>query len=137
MKLPVNAILSVDGIIYLKGIDLEDSFLLGLHFNEDQSELCIDLEFSIWPESQYYQPPKPNEWTCYRRGQLIFNGVKQINGFSNLKDLESSIDPDGEKDWGNIHGLRMCNEQVKLATEQIEIVLVADRLEIIIVDAIQ
>ena len=46
-----------------KGIDLNDSFVLSWY--QGTNELTFELEASIWPESTYYEKPKPNEHTCY------------------------------------------------------------------------
>ena len=39
-----------------KGIDLNDSFVL--NWAHEDSQLCFELEASIWPESDYYFKPK-------------------------------------------------------------------------------
>ncbi len=85
---------------FLVGVDLQDSFVLGWHYNDQTFE--IELEFSIWPESKYYEAPKIGEHTCYRLGSLLFEGVLSINGLLNQNDMQPTIDLDGSKDYGNI-----------------------------------
>lgn len=86
-----------------RGIDLNDSFVLGWHYEGDR--LIFNLEVSVWPESEYYHAPKEGEYTCYRRGTLIFEGVKSIKGLLPMAEARSSTDASGEADYGNIDTL--------------------------------
>lgn len=86
-----------------RGIDLNDSFVLAWELNSDR--LAFDLEASIWPESPHYERPKPNEHTCYRRAQLIFEGFISVNGLKNMDQVEGHIDPDGTMDFDCIEEL--------------------------------
>ncbi|OAQ40792.1 hypothetical protein A5893_07600 [Pedobacter psychrophilus] len=130
MELPEDTIISENGKIHIKGIDLEDSWLLGIEYFENKSLLIIDLEFSIWPESKYYSKPKENEWTCYKKGQIKFKEVEQLNGIISLKDFKPSIDSESEKDWGNIYGLRIEENKFKFETNDSKISLFANQLEL-------
>ncbi|EOV6324833.1 hypothetical protein JKP22_22655 [Vibrio vulnificus] len=85
---------------FLVGVDLQDSFVLGWNYCDQTLE--IELEFSIWPESEYYKTPKVGEYTCYRLGSLLFNDVSSITGLLNQSDIQPTLDPDGSKDYGNI-----------------------------------
>ncbi|WP_281948570.1 hypothetical protein [Vibrio parahaemolyticus] len=85
---------------FLVGVDLQDSFVLGWNYNDQTLE--IELEFSIWPESKYYESPKVGEYTCCRSGFLLFEGVLNINGLLNQNEVQPTIDFDGSKDYGNI-----------------------------------
>ena len=114
------------------GFYFEDCCLLSLKFDEMKSKLTLEIDFSIWPDSIYYLTPKPNEWTCYRKGQINFIGIKQIDGLIDLADYEPTIDVTGEKDWGNIYGFRKEGEQIKFEICDREVSLVADEIEIII-----
>ena len=84
----------------LKGIDLTDSFVLSWRTEDDS--LIFNVEFSLWPESEFYTPPKPNQYTCYRKSSLIFTNVSQLNGLKSMKETQSTTDPDGTIDYGNI-----------------------------------
>ncbi|AUD77728.1 hypothetical protein CW740_00145 [Kangiella profundi] len=76
-----------------KGIDLNDSFVLGC--SQSEGRLSFDLEASIWPESKFYTEPKKNEYTCYKKAFLSFVGVDSIQGLKPIEAVASSTDPDG------------------------------------------
>ena len=59
-----------DKMEMFKGIDLNDTFILS--WRRNGSELRFDVEASIWPESKYYEAPKPDEYTCYKPAILTF-----------------------------------------------------------------
>lgn len=83
-----------------KGVDLHDSFVLSWHL--DSREFTIELDASIWPESDYYQAPVNNEFTCYLKASLKFNEFENIIGLLPISEVVANIDPDGSKDYGNI-----------------------------------
>ena len=85
------------------GIDLHDSFVLS--WNTKNNSIVLELEVSIWPGSSHYDAPKKNEYTCYKRGALRFNGASKIQGLKDCKEVTPSQDPDGSKDYGNIEHL--------------------------------
>ena len=85
---------------FLVGVELQDSFVLG--WNYCNQTLEIELEFSIWPESEYYKTPKAGEYTCYRLGSLLFDNVSSVTGLLNQSDIQPALDPDDSKDYGNI-----------------------------------
>ena len=86
-----------------EGIDLNDSFILNWQCTENEFALLI--EASIWPDSQFYQAPKENEYTCYKQAQLTFSNCKTIVGIKPMKQAKSNTDPDGSIDYGNIDTL--------------------------------
>ncbi len=92
----------------LIGIQLQDSFVLSWGMNRDS--LVFDVEFSLWPEHPQYQTPKPNEWTCYQRGKLLFEGVSSQQGLLSIDNVRSSTDASGELDYGNIDELEEIND---------------------------
>ncbi|MGI3039972.1 hypothetical protein [Vibrio diabolicus] len=97
---------------FLVGVDLQDSFVLGWSYNDQTLE--IELEFSIWPESKYYEAPKVGEYTCYRLGSLLFEGGFKIKGLLNQNDIQPTIDLDGSKDYGNIDYLEKNQSYFKV-----------------------
>jgi hypothetical protein len=86
-----------------QGIDLNDSYVLSWELAS--SRLVFHLEVSIWPESKYYAPPKPNEYTCYRKGTLSFENLISLSGLQSMTETVSSTDSQGEIDFGNIDDL--------------------------------
>jgi hypothetical protein len=84
----------------LLGIDLQDSFVLSWSVENDW--LTFEVEASIWPDSPHYEPPLPDEYTCYKRATLTFHGFDSIEGLKHMEDVRFSVDPDGSRDFGNI-----------------------------------
>lgn len=91
-----------------RGIDLNDSFILGWRL-EGQC-VIFELEASIWPESEYYIPPKPGEYTCYRRATLAFKNVTECVGLPSMKSAPKSADAAERIDFGNIDSLQALND---------------------------
>lgn len=90
-----------------RGVDLNDSFVLDWCYENDH--LSIELEASIWPESIYYSKPKKNEYTCYRKATLKFVGVKEVSGLKPKELVQSTRDPNGSIDYGNIDVLNVTD----------------------------
>lgn len=93
-------------------VDLEDSFVLGWNFNAKSRQLVFDLEVSLWKGHQHYTKPLPNEYTCYKRAQLIFENVVTIYGLLSMDKVKYSTDPDGSVDYGNIKGFHKSGNSV-------------------------
>ncbi len=132
MKLPDDSEINSDGIIYLKGIYLEDSWLLGLNHDEELKVLCLKVDLSIWPESKFYSKPLLDDWTCYKKAEIKFIGIRKMTGLFDLTDIKPSIDATGEQDWDCIYGLRILENQCKFEICDREITLIADELQLII-----
>jgi hypothetical protein len=92
----------------LKGIDLNDSFVLSWSLGTD--ELAFEIEASIWPDSKYYDKPKKNEYTCYKPARLLFKYVKEVNGLLEMAQVTPSTDAKSQKDYGNIDALQENSE---------------------------
>ncbi|WP_417442067.1 hypothetical protein [Idiomarina sp.] len=83
-----------------QGIDLNDSFVLG--WRHEGRDVIFDIEASIWPSSEHYMTPKPNEYTCYRRATLAFENISECVGLLPMASVAKSTDAAGETDFGNI-----------------------------------
>lgn len=116
----------------LQGIDLTDSCVLGWDHQGDTLEFRMD--FSLWPESQYYREPKPNEWTCYRRGRLRFDHVTKIQGLKSLTDIKWASDASGERDAGNIDYFDEKQGTIQMGGEFGDVVVKCSSLSVIIDD---
>lgn len=90
-----------------KGIDLNDSFVLDWLLTE--TELSFELEASIWPDSEFYQTPKPNQHTCYKSAELKFSNFTKVTGLKLKSQTHASKEPDGSIDYGNIDSLTKTN----------------------------
>lgn len=91
-----------------RGIDLTDSFILGWRL--EGQRVIFELEASIWPESEYYMPPKPGEYTCYRRATLAFKNVIECIGLPSMESAPKSADAAGKIDFGNIDSLQILDD---------------------------
>ena len=98
-----------------RGIDLTDSFVLAWQLDGDR--LAFDLEASIWPESPHYERPKPNEYTCYKRAQLVFKGFTAVSGLKDMDQVKGHIDPDGTKDFDCIEELNETESGFRITGE--------------------
>jgi len=87
------------------GIDLNDSFILSWRL--EGRSVHFELEASIWPESEHYMPPKPGEYTCYRRATLAFKNIIECIGLPSMDSAPTSADAAGEIDFGNIDSLQI------------------------------
>ena len=93
-------------IITFDGVELKDSFILGWHFDSAVKKLIFDLEVSLWQGNKYYTPPVNGEYTCYKRGTLVFDDVKSIDGLLPMDVVKHTTDIDGSIDCGNVESLR-------------------------------
>ncbi|MDN3649558.1 hypothetical protein QWZ13_11670 [Reinekea marina] len=84
----------------LEHIDLWESFVLGWELKGE--ELRIKIDAYLFPEHEGYTEPKENEWACFASAYLIFDGVKDMDGFSSLAECKPAVDATGEKDFGHI-----------------------------------
>jgi len=94
------------------GVDLEDSWVLGWHFNSGQNQLVFDLEVSLRQEHKYYDTPLSGEYTCYKYGCLIFDDVTNIHNLLPMDAVKPTVDPEGSVDYGNIEGLRHVSDDI-------------------------
>lgn len=76
------------------GVDLEDSWVLGWRFDSTSNQLVFDLDVSLWEGHEHYAKPLSGEWTCYKRGRLVFDQVSKVKGLLPMESVKHSIDPD-------------------------------------------
>jgi hypothetical protein len=89
------------------GISLEDTWIEGWHYDPQVQRLVFDVEFSLWPGHPKYEEPWPNEWTCYKRGRLIFEGVRSLTGLEDQGSVRPALDADDKVDYGNFDALNV------------------------------
>jgi len=82
-----------------KGIDLSDSFVLSWSLDD---KFSIEIEASVWPESEHYLKPLDNEYTCYRNAVLTFSNFSECVGVVEQNSRTPTRDLDGTLDYGNI-----------------------------------
>ncbi len=89
-------------------VDIENSIVLGWVF--DNSMLSFELEVALSKGHQCYSMPKKNERACFKRGQLIFSNVTEIDG---LLPMENVIPIGGianEYDYDTVHCILIAVE---------------------------
>ncbi|WNC69089.1 hypothetical protein RI845_02785 [Thalassotalea nanhaiensis] len=95
-----------------KGIDLNDSLVID--WSLENNRLKFDLIASIWPESDFYYPPKKDEYTCYRNALISFENITSITGLLSKESVKPSTDADGSIDYGNIDTLTVLEDKFEL-----------------------
>ncbi len=78
---------------------LEDSYLLGMM--AEGRQLRFRILFALTGEHPSYRPPLPQEQHCYRRGDVIADGVTILSQRGGALPYISS-DPDGTFDFGSV-----------------------------------
>jgi hypothetical protein len=105
----------IESMDIFKGIDFNDSFVLGWSSNE--TEITFKIEASIWPESPFYIKPKSNEYTCYRKCEIQFTEFSSYSGLAEQSNIKPVKDLDGTLDYGNIDSLLKTNQGFKVIGE--------------------
>jgi hypothetical protein len=82
----------------LAEVYLEDSWVLKV--DERGDALVFDLEAVLMERHTLYEPPRPGEMYCYRRGLLVVRSPQPI--LFRRSGNPPTVDPDGEQDYGNI-----------------------------------
>ena len=77
---------------------LEDSYVLG--YLEDYNQLEFLIEFVLTEKSPFYSSPESGNQYCYKKGRLIFPGIKAIEW--KRQTFKKTTDLNGEIDYGNI-----------------------------------
>ena len=98
-----------------KGLDLNDSFVLG--WSSTETDITIKIEASLWPESSLYLKPKFDEYTCYRSCEIKFSGFSSFTGLIDQNNVKPVKDIDGTLDYGNIDSLVRVNQGFKVFGE--------------------
>lgn len=99
----------------LEGIDLSESFVLS--WTATDARLVFQMEFALWPESSFYRKPRDGEWTCFRRGALVFDRITLVEGLIKQEDVRGATDASGERDYGNVETFEEADDGVKLSGE--------------------
>lgn len=89
---------------------LEESFVLGI--SALPTRVTIDVEFALTPDHPAYVPPPPDENEAYRRGQILFSGVRRPVWAD--QGVRPATDATGEIDYGHIDDLRWDGEIFEL-----------------------
>jgi hypothetical protein len=116
----------------LRGLYLEDSWVLDI--SASRGQLVITAEFVLTEEHTAYAPARAGEQYCYRRGVLVFDGVRDLTWTGQLSSRPSR-DSDGSIDYGNIDSLIIDGDhytvegnlgKIDLRAASIRVALVSD-----------
>ena len=96
-----------------ENIDLQDSFVIGWK-NSDET-FFIDMEVSIWPGHKDYEKPKKDEYTCYKKGRLIFRSPQNVKGLLNINDVTpNKVLPEEIPDYDTVDDLEIGDTEFHL-----------------------
>ena len=76
------------------------------------TSVAFTIEFVLTPRHELYQPAKPNEQHCYRRGTLRFERVQNVAWTERLSP--PATDASGEVDYVNIREFTFEGNEYKL-----------------------
>lgn len=74
---------------------LEESYVVAIEATPGGLRLTLDL--ALRPSHPNFQPPPPDEYLCYRRGDLVFSGVRRLAWTG--QGLPPAVDSSGEPDY--------------------------------------
>ncbi len=104
------------------GIHLEDSWILS--WSKTEEGLAFQVEFSLWPNSPFYETPKANQWTCYKIGKIVFPNLISVDGLKDMEKVKPNIGPDGEKDYGSFDSFCLASDNTYSVTWEQEEILI-------------
>ncbi len=93
------------------GIYLEDSFVLSIC--ELDNEISFIVEAVLTENHPLYVPPKEGEQYCYKKGKIVFQGLKQVEWID--RNEAPFTDAAGEEDYGNIDVFELYSGVYKLS----------------------
>lgn len=121
---------SYENLPGLAGYYFEDSYVLGI--TEDESRLAFALELVLTEDHPGYQPPKPGEMYCYRRGTLTFSGYQQLEWLE--RTSAAYTDVTGEIDHGNIDTFVRADGTYELAGDWGRVRVTGGRYDLVLTD---
>ena len=105
-----------------------------LDISASRGQLVITAEFVLTEEHASYAPARAGEQHCYRKGVLVFDGVRDLTWMGQLSSRPSR-DLDGSVDYGNIDSLTVEGDhytvegdlgKIDLHAASIRVALVSD-----------
>ena len=111
-------------------IDLPDSYLLGWTITPNSVEFQLDVV--LCKNHPKYTKPQPDEWACFHRGRLLFQGVQSLIGLSDQSIVSPFTDAAGEHDYGHIDALSRNGDRFRLAGDFGEVTLTAQDIHLVL-----
>jgi hypothetical protein len=110
----------------LTDLVLEESYVLDIEARPSTVRFAVD--FVLTPRHPSYQPPPPNESNCYRKGELLFTGVREL-AWSD-QGAPPAHDASGEVDYGNIDALHWQGSRYELEGDWGQMEVLAESLTV-------
>ena len=110
----------------LEDIYLEDSYVLAIR--EEPGSVAFTMEFVLTPQHPRFQPGRPGEQHCYRRGALAFSGVRDLRWTA--RHVRPGHDASGQADYGNIDSFTFTGTFHRLTGDWGELEFDADRVSV-------
>jgi len=91
-----------------EGIDFEQSFLLGVIY--DDESLTLEMEFNLTPQHPRYEPPQPGEEGCFRGGYVRFADIDDLQ-------IDKAPAPEGgQADYSIVYSVTGDGERFEFST---------------------
>jgi hypothetical protein len=71
---------------------------------------CVRCPVQSLAPHPLYEEPWPNEWTCYKSGRLIFEGVRSLTGLKEQASVRPNVGPDDSVDYDCFDALNVVGE---------------------------
>jgi hypothetical protein len=108
----------------------EDSYVLGVI--ETESSITFQLDLVLTPQHPDYAPPPPSRAYCFRRADLVFEGVARRSWVQ--RKFHPYTDANDEVDYGNIDSFEIDDGCYHLDGGWGEVKIFADRAYIALRD---
>jgi hypothetical protein len=82
----------------LEAVVLEESYVLGVCAGP--GTLALRIDFVLTPEHPEYVAPLPDETECFRRGCIVFDGIRRLEWEG--QGAPPATDATGEADYGHV-----------------------------------
>jgi hypothetical protein len=94
----------------LEAIVLEESYVLGVCAGPGTVALRVD--FVLTAQHPDYAPPLPDETECFRRGRILFEGVRRLQWEG--QGAPPATDATGEADYGHVDSFEWDEDTYRL-----------------------
>jgi hypothetical protein len=112
------------------GVRIDDCWVMG--WSVSPGKFVLEIEASLWPGHPAYEAPQPDEWTCYKRAELVFEGVASVQGLVRQEDVSPHSNPDGSKDYGSIDSIDAFEGGYRVVGEFGDVTLTASELRLVL-----
>jgi len=112
----------------LTGVMIDDCFVYG--WRQVAEVLIFEIDASLWPGNPHHEKPRAGEWTCYKRAELVFSGVREVSGLLPMQIVRSNTDHDGTIDYDTIEGLTEIPGGFGIIGDFGDVTIMAERMQL-------